>query len=264
MPPISAIYFCPMRFLFPFLLLLALPAGAQVQNWNPEPYAENGGIRFNDDLDFFLNGYTKEEIKTMRKEVSMTRMHFNKWIRATVKDIQAYSEGGNMVARTHDFTLPDARTGKPYRLADHQGKLRAFMFGSISNPPARAQLPFWDELSAKYDTSKVELFVIYGKELHPGDKKNFSKYPVPATMEQKMSYAKDFAKLTKLPVLVDGLDNKVLTAYGKVPNGAFVIDEEGRLIFRGTWADSRKIEQILDTVLKWEADGRPRLKSRPN
>ncbi len=253
-----------MRFLFPILLLLALPASAQVQNWDPAPYAEKGGIRFNDDLDFFLNGYTKDEIKAMRQEVNIWRMNFDKMIRATIADIQAYSEGGNMVPGTHDFTLPDARTGQPYHLAAHKGKLRAFMFGSISNPPARAQLPFWDKLQAKYDTSKMELFVIYGKELHPGDKKNFSKYPVPATMEQKMGYAEDFAQLTRLPVLVDGLDNKVFTAYGKVPNGACVIDESGRLIFRGTWADSRKIEQILDTVLKWEADGRPKLRNNAN
>lgn len=249
-----------MRFLVPLLLLLAAPATAQVQNWNPEPYAANGGIRFHDDLDFFLNGYTKEEIKAMRKEVNIWRMNFDKMIRATIKDIQAYSEGGNMVPTTHDFTLPDARTGAPYHLEGQRGKLQAFMFGSMSNPPARAQLPFWDALLAKYDTSKVELFVIYGKELHPGDKKSFSKYPLPSSMDQKMGYAKEFAQLTKLPVLVDGLDDKVLTAYGRVPNGAYVVDGQGRLIFRGTWADSRKIEQILDTVLKWEADGRPKLK----
>lgn len=251
-----------MRLLLPFLLLLALPTSAQVQDWDPEPFAANGGIRFNDDLDFFLNSYSKDEIKSMRKEVNLWRMNFDKMIRATIKDIQAYSEGGNMAPGKHDFTLPDLRTGKPYHLAAHQGKLRAFMFGSISNPPARAQLPYWHALLAKYDTSKVELFVIYGKELHPGDKKNFSKYPVPASMEQKMGYAKDLAQLTHLPVLVDGLDNKVLNEYGRVPNGAYVLDGEGRLIFRSTWADSRKIEQILDTVLKWEADGRPKLKAK--
>ncbi len=250
-----------MLFFF-LLLMLALPVSAQVQNWDPEPYTSGGSIRFNNDLDFFLNGYTKPEIKAMRHEVNIWRMNFDKMIRATIQDIQAYSEGANMVAGPHDFTLPDARTGVPYHLAGHKGKLRAFMFGSISNPPARAQLPFWDKLLAKYDTSKVELFVIYGKELHPGDKKTFSKYPVPSTMAQKVSYAKEFAQLTQLPVLVDGLDEKVLTHFGRVPNGAYVLDENGQLIFRGTWADNRKIEQILDTVLKWEADGKPVLKGK--
>lgn len=252
-----------MRKICYLLLLLSFPLSAQVQNWDPEPYNGDGGIRFNDDLDFYLNSYTKDEIKEMRHQVSIWRMNFDKMIRATIADIQAYSEGSNMVPRMHDFTLPEVRAGEPYHLAAHQGKVRAFMFGSISNPPARAQLPYWDKLLAKYDTSEVELFVIYGKELHPGDKKKYSAYPVPTTMEQKLKYATEFAQLTKLPVLVGGLDDKVLTAYGRVPNGAYVIDADNRLIFRGTWADSRKIEHILDYVLKWYADGKPKLRSKP-
>lgn len=250
-----------MRKIVFLLVLLAGTAAAQVQNWDPAPFMEHGAIHFHDDLDFYLNGYTKEEIKAMRKEVSMTRMHFNKWIRSTVKDIQLYSEGSHALAEAPDFTLPDAETGKQYALSAHPGKLRAFMFASMTNPPARAQLPFWDKLLAKYDTAQVELFVIYGKELHPGDKKRFRAFPVPKHQEQKAGYARELAKLTGLPVLVDGLDDAVLNAYGKVPNGAFVIDGEGRVIFRGTWADSRKIEQVLDTVLGWEADGRPKLRS---
>ncbi len=238
-------------------------ATAQVHNWNPQPYRGDGGIRFNDDLDFYLNGYSKEQIREMRHQVSLWRMNFDKMIRATVKDIQAYSEGGNMVARTHDFTLPDIRTGAAYKLKEHNGKLRAFMFASLSNPPARTQLPYWDRLRTKYDTAQVELFVVYGKELHPGDKKKFRAYPVPKDLDQKRGYARELATMTALHVLVDGLDDAVLRAYGNVPNGAYVVDREGRLIFRGTWADSRKIEQILDTVLKWEAEGKPRLPAQP-
>lgn len=255
-------YFYPMRTWLFLFLMAASPVRAQVQNWDSGPYAANGGIRFHDDLDFFLNGYTKDELKAMRREVNLWRMNFDKMLRATIKDIQAYSEGGNMAAGTHDFTLPEARTGLPYHLEAHSGKLRAFMFGSISNPPARAQLPFWDVLLAKYDTAQVELFVVYGRELHPGDKKKFSKYPAPSSPEEKLGYAQEFAQLTRLPVLVDGLDDKVFSAYGRVPNGVYVIDGEGRLIFRGTWADSRKIEHILDAVLQWEAAGRPELKAR--
>lgn len=250
-----------MRFLLHFFLLMALPATAQVQNWNAEPYMADGSIRFHDDLDFFLNGYTKGELKAMRREVTVWRMNFDKLMRATIKDIQVYSEGGNVAPGTPDFTLDEVRTGAPYHLTEHRGKLRAFMFGSISNPPSRAQLPFWAKLLTKYDTSQVDLFVIYGKELHPGDKKQFSKYPSPTTLEEKRAYAVEFARLTAMPVLVDGIDDKVFTAYGRVPNGACVIDREGRVIFRGTWADSRKIEHILDEVLKWEAEGRPKLKA---
>lgn len=244
-------------------LFVSILAGAQVHNWDPQPYRGDGGIKFHDDLDFYLNGYSKEQIRDMRHQVSMWRMNFDKMIRATVRDIQAYSEGGNMVAKTHDFSLLDIRAGRNYKLKEHDGKLRAFMFASLTNPPARMQLPYLDRLRTKYDTAQVELFVIYGKELHPGDKKKFRAYPLPKDMDQKRGYARELSAMTELPVLVDGMDDAVLKAYGSVPNGAYVIDRDGRLIFRGTWADGRKIEQILDTVLKWEGEGKPRLPAQP-
>jgi len=43
-----------------------------------------------------------------------------------------------------------------------------------------------------------------------------------------------------------------------VPNGAYVIDADNNLVFRGTWADNRKIESIIDMLLKWYAAGRPK------
>ena len=56
----------------PTWLVLALqPAAlrAQLQNWNPEPWVTDQGLLFRNDLDFYLNSYSKEEIKYMRKQV---------------------------------------------------------------------------------------------------------------------------------------------------------------------------------------------------
>ena len=242
------------------LLCCLFPAAvpAQVQNWNPEPFRSDSAIVFRDDLDYYLNSYSKQEIRSMRRQVNIWRMNFDRVMKATIADLRTYSEGGGMEPRTHDFELPDVRTGKRYRLSGANGRIRAFMFGSITNPPSRFQLPLWDRLAEKYAGKAVDLFVIYGKELHPGDKRKFKDHPDPKSEYEKQAYAKEFAQPAKLPVLVDGLDNAVLERYGRVPNGAYVIDADGRLIFRGTWADSRKIEHILDTVLKWYDDGRPK------
>ena len=240
------------------LLLLVLPnARAQVNNWDPTWYVTDSTLVFHDDLDYYLNGYTDNEIKQMRKQVNIWRMNFDKVIRKTIDDLRTYSEGGGMVPRTHDFELPDAETGTRYHLDAHAGKVRAFMFGSVTNPPSRMQLPRWDALLKKYDSTKVDLFVIYGKELHPADKPKFKNYPDPKSEHEKLAYAKEYAAMTDLPVLVDGLDDKVLTHYGKVPNGCYVIDADGNLIFRGTWADSKKVEHIIDALLKWYRLGRP-------
>lgn len=244
-------------------ILVGSSGAAQIQNWNPEPYHTDTALIFRDDLDYYLNSYSKEEIKSMRKQVNIWRMNFDKVIKATIGDLRTYSEGGNFQHGFHDFVLPTALDSSVrYDLGDAKGRIRAFMFGSITNPPARFQLPLWDRLAEKYARKNVDLFVIYGKELHPKDKPNFKEYPDPKSEYEKRRYARDLAAMTKLPVLVDGLNDAVLNAYGRVPNGAYVLDQDDNLVFRGTWADSRKIEHIIDTLLKWYADGRPKAKPR--
>ncbi|MBL7964881.1 MAG: hypothetical protein JNM31_13675 [Flavobacteriales bacterium] len=246
-----------MRKILSLLLLLpALHATAQLNNWDPTWAVTDSGLIFHNDLDYFLNAYTKADIKAMRREVSALHMNFNRTMRRTIADLQTYSEGGGMVPRMHDFTLPEANTGTPYHLAERKGRIRAFMFGSISNPPARHQLPSWSRMAKKYVKADVDLFVIYGRELHAGDR-NFKHFPPPTTIEQKTAHARELAKLGTLPVLVDGMDDATFTAYGRAPNGVYVIDADGTLVFRGTWADVRKVEHIIDTLLKWYAAGKP-------
>jgi hypothetical protein len=248
--------------LFALCVAGALPVAAQLNNWDPTYYVTDSALIFHDDLDYYLNCYTQKEIHTMRKQVNIFKMNFDKLIRQAIEDLRAYSEGGGMDPHMHDFTLPVAQTGGSYTLSKGGGKIRAFMFGSISNPPARFQQKLWSQLTQKYDTSKVQLFIVYGRELHPGDKK-FKWYELPKSEHEKLAYAQEFAQMGTLPVLVDGLDDKVYDLYGKVPNGAYIIDADDNLIFRSTWADSRKVEYIIDTVLKWYAEGRPKTKPDP-
>jgi hypothetical protein len=240
-------------------LLFPLCASAQINNWDPRWYASDSSLVFHDDLDYYLNAYSEPEIKAMRKQVSIWRMNFDKLMRRTINELRAYSEGHGMVPKAHDFDLPIAQREGRYRLLDNQGKIRAFMFGSISNPPARVQLERWSNLAKKYaKESDVQLFVIYGRELHPGDRKEFKMYPPPKSESEKIAYAKEFAQLGTLPVLIDGLDEAVFTQYGRVPNGAYLVDADGRLVFRSTWADARKMEHMIDTLLRWYKAGRPK------
>jgi hypothetical protein len=245
------------------LLLGALSASAQVNNWDPRYHVTDSALIFHDDLDYYLNCYTQKDIRAMRRQVNIFKMNFDKAIRHAIADLRAYSEGGGMDPRTHDFDLPVAQTGARYTLSANTGKIRAFMFGSISNPPSLVQQERWSKLVQKYDTSKVQLFIIYGRELHPGDRK-FRHYPDPKSEYEKLAYAQEFAQKGALPVLVDGLDDAVYTRYGKVPNGCYIVDADGSLVFRSTWADASKVEHIIDTLLKWYAAGRPKAPMDPN
>ena len=248
-----------MRLLLPLLLLFAaLPARAQLNNWDPSWYVTDSTLVFHDDLDYYLNAYSKNEIKEMRKEVNIWRMNFDKLMRQTIRELRTYSEGGGMEPRTHDFTLPIAQQEGSYHLGANNGKIRAFMFGSITDPPARVQMARWSSLVQKYAKEDVQLFVIYGREQHPEGGKTSKHYPQPKSETEKIAYAKEFAQLGKMPVLIDGLDDAVYTLYGKAPNGAYLVDKDGNLVFRGTWADARKMEHMIDTLLKWYKAGRPK------
>ncbi len=230
------------------LQLFALQALAQ-SNWDPEPYVTDSALVFHDDLDFYLNSYTKAELKAMRKKVNVLKMSFNKVMKRQIEDVRAFSEGRSNDGKRKNFSLKTT-TGERVHVKGGNGKIRAFMFASITNPPALQQLPLWDSLAAQYDTAKVELFVVYGRELHPGDK-GFKQYTFPKSETEKMVYAKELAAQTRLPVVVDGLDDRVVDLYGKVPNSAFVLDQNGTMVFRSTWADSDKIRVVLDKLLEW-------------
>lgn len=249
-PADRSTYIRPMRALL-LAIVFSAPAFllAQAGIWNPLPYKTNEGLTFRDDLDFYLNHYSEKEIKKMRKQVRVWKMSWDKMLRQAVEDVRAYSEGNLNDGRVHPFTLADT-DGKQHTLTADSGRIRAFMFVSITNPPGRMQLPRWDKLRLQYDSTEVELFVIYGRELHPGDN-DYRDYPRPQTDAEKMAYAKELAASTQLPVLVDSIDDKVLLQYGQVPNACYVIDKRGRLVFRGTWADSRKVEMVIDQLLEF-------------
>ncbi len=145
-----------------------------------------------------------------------------------------------------DFELPLATGGK-LKLSDLRGRPAAFMFVALTCPPAMIQVKRWAALQQKFIENETTLFFIYSRERHPGEP-GYREYRHTRTDEEKMANARNLSTQTRLPVLVDGVDEKVLRLYGKVPNPAFVVDAEGRLVFYSTWADSSKIETVLDAL----------------
>ena len=56
------------------------------------------------------------------------------------------------------------------------------------------------------------------------------------------------AKLT-MPVLVDEMDNPLWCTYGRMPNNAFLIGRDGRIVMRQDWNDARQLEQAIREYL---------------
>ena len=146
-----------------------------------------------------------------------------------------------------DFELPLARGGN-LRLSDLRGRPAAFMFVALTCPPAMIQVKRWTALRKKFNEDEVALFLIYSRERHPGEP-GYRDFRHTRTDEEKMTNARRLSQQTDLPIVADGVDEKVLELYGKVPNAAFVIDPKGRMAFYSTWADCSKIEAVLDRLL---------------
>jgi len=159
--------------------------------------------------------------------------------------MRQYSSSPMVGKPAPDFNL---RTVDGEQLSLEAGKINVFMFVAMTCPPARIQVPQWNELAAKYDSNQVDFFVIYSRERHPGEP-GFRDFQHTTTDSEKYDNALLLSQLTDLTVAVDGIDEAVLSDYGKMMNPAFVIDRDGTMVFQSSWADSNKIEEVVDYLL---------------
>ncbi len=146
-----------------------------------------------------------------------------------------------------DFALTTTDGGL-FRLSDHLGKPVVFMFVAMTCPPALIQRDRWALLEDKYASEEVKFVMVYSIEQHPGEKA-YREFVEPQNFQQKMEYAKMFSDKTNIEVAVDSFDRTVLSTYNSLANPVFVIDSNGMLAFKSTWADTNKIEVVLDTLL---------------
>ena len=89
---------------------------------------------------------------------------------------------------------------------------------------------------------EVAFFVVYIKEAHPEDglvldrnRRAGVRVIDPTTTEQRAAVASTCAVRLRiaLPVLVDGNDNAVASAYGGWPDRLYLIGRDGRVAFQG-------------------------------
>jgi hypothetical protein len=98
------------------------------------------------------------------------------------------------------------------------------------------------------------------REAHPSDgwqvpaneKENLI-YNDPTTIEERRKIARDFAKQFKvsLPILVDSLDDPMESAFAAWPDRIFVIDQQGKVAYKGAPGPSGfKVKNAEDALKK--------------
>ena len=89
---------------------------------------------------------------------------------------------------------------------------------------------------------RADFLTVYVREAHPTDEwqmksnvKDDVCYAQPKTLEQRVAIAKDFTARYKfpLPFGIDDMSNAADIAYAAWPERLYIIDETGRIVYRG-------------------------------
>ncbi len=238
--------------------------------WDSTPQVQDGQILFNGYQTLHPAGYSMQEMGSI-----LAKVDFDYAVRMAMKDIAFLfaddSEGSGDIgderlddhyrnvtvnfdrnapigSKAIDFELPTT-SGETFRLSEHLGKPVVFMFVALTCPPATMQRDAWTKLEKKYSQDDVKFVMVYSIEQHPGER-GYRDYSHPANFEEKMAYAKLFSEYTDISVAVDSYESSVLRSYDWLPNPAYVIDADGTIVFKSTWADVAKIETVIDTLLE--------------
>ena len=122
-------------------------------------------------------------------------------------------------------------------------------------------MPFFEELARKYADRDLQVFNIYVREPHAGER-GFSGYRDHESYGHKVGYAQELAreKNLKSTILVDGMDQKVHATLGDLPNILYLIGKDGRVAYKASWSDAEFVDEYMaDLVNKDPAfAGKPR------
>jgi hypothetical protein len=129
-----------------------------------------------------------------------------------------------------------------FHIHEHIGKRPlVLVFGSFTCPPFRRNTGDIGKLYEDYK-DRAEFLQVYIREAHPLDEWQMTAnhrdnvvYAQPQTRAQRIAIANDYIKRlhVSLPFAVDDMDNRANLLYGAWPERIYIVDEAGRIVYRG-------------------------------
>jgi hypothetical protein len=166
----------------------------------------------------------------------------------TLQDVMARADYRDLMTpkvaegdRAPDFELARLDGEGSIRLASLLAERpAALVFGSYTWPPFRAQVGTLEELAERY-RDRVAFLGIYIREAHPEDgwilpenRRSGVAVREPKTDEERRAVASMCAinLRMRMPMVVDGADNPVASAYGGWPDRLYLVRRDGRIVFQ--------------------------------
>ena len=77
-------------------------------------------------------------------------------------------------------------------------------------------------------------------------------------MEEKLVNARLLIrqKAVKMPVLMDDMDEAAHRSFGRLPNMVYVVDIEGRIVYKSMWTRNQELREFLRELLQTRGDSR--------
>ena len=146
-------------------------------------------------------------------------------------------KAGEEVDYNYTFTDLD---GNEVQLSDYKGKWLVIESGSLTCPMYVKNVKPFAKLKNKYED--VEWLVVYVREAHPGEKAHQAE-----TIDEKIAYAKrnrdDYSEERK--IAVDDVKGTWHHSWGLLPNTVYVINPEGKVIYRADWSFANNVDGVL-------------------
>jgi len=141
-----------------------------------------------------------------------------------------------------DIALLDT-SADPVKLKSLLGKTLVLETGSTTCPLYVGKIKSMNAVAAKH--KDVNFAVLYIREAHPG-----SKISAHSTSEAKMKAAQllQAAEPENREILVDTLAGNLHGKLGLLPNMAYVISEDGTVLYRADWNIPDRIDAVLQAV----------------
>ncbi|GAB7146552.1 deiodinase-like protein [Mycobacterium riyadhense] len=130
--------------------------------------------------------------------------------------------------------------GRRVHLSDYLDKPIVLETGSVTCPMYAQAVPPMQAYAAKYPG--MNFLLLYVREAHPGnrtrahessDDKRFDALRLPSVYDEQRT------------VLIDSMDGHAHHIYGAMPNSIYIIDVDGKIVFRSAWNNTDKLGAVL-------------------
>jgi thiol-disulfide isomerase/thioredoxin len=218
----------------------------------------NGALSVDDFRRTLLNAQTPQQGQNLDRR-PMTAKRRADYIRAILReDAGTISEGPQVGELAPEFTLKTQDGKGPISLSSFRGSRPVVItMGCYTCPPYRARVPGIDKLRELYG-NKVEFLGIYVREAHPtdgwvldGNTKAGINEPQPTNQTQRLAVAQKYCDTVKpnYPLLVDEMDDRVTRAYSGTPNRLYIVDRDGRVVYKsGRGPRGYRTEQLEQSL----------------